>query len=142
MVDFRKLLLSIVVVGMAGCDDTVEKYELKASYEGSDIVVRVAGGGLPGDKSHSIVRGHILISSEKKISSVNLSCFQLGIDGEATQKIYVDSPAHFNVGMVLPNDSGEIDFPVYWTINGDVYEYNFEMVSLDIRGAGCITYAE
>lgn len=84
----------------------------------------------------------IIKSKSKKLEYVNLNCFQLKLNEDKTDHIYIDSLAHFNSEMIRPNDAGIVEYSTYWTINKTIGNDQLVQFLLDVHTAGknCINY--
>ena len=138
-----RLIFLVSVLILLGCSKENYSHELEGKFEGATIKVRLIESKPDSSNNYSTIYGSILIESElRKIDSVNLNCFQIKLNGNKTEHIYIDSVASFNTEMVRPNDAGIVEYSTYWSINQKVEKHQLVQFMLAFEGNHCIKYMD
>lgn len=91
------------------------------------------------DEKSALVYGKFTLSPNNPIKShVNLKCFRLKVGELLSQDLYIDSVAQFNVQLIKPNESGQVAYDIYWSIDKAVDEVDMDNISLVQSGEQCI----
>lgn len=141
----RQLFFSLIICcSLIGCARDQKDGFIEKSTEGATVRININHVDNKNKSTH-FVYGKLNISSPKKISSVDIDCFQLKYaGGGVSNSVYVDRVSHV-LKREFPATNGVVNVPVYWIFNSDnIDNYEIDKFEVDvvvIPDKSCVIYS-